>query len=196
MRNKDSRPRAGDRSVLEENLLCGEGPSRREVLKTGTAIAVSAGRAQLLACDAAAQGQDRDAAALEQLRRANGDARRRVLLKGGTIISMDTTVADFARADLLIEGKKISVISPDLDAVAQSGNAIVVDASDKILITGIIPNSATIGDYMGATHRGFAPYYRPDDMYVGNLITALGCMDAGITCFIDNSQNSRRSEEH
>jgi 5-methylthioadenosine/S-adenosylhomocysteine deaminase len=206
MRNKDSKPRAGDRSVLEENLLCGEGPSRREVLKTGTAIAVSAGGAQLLACDAAAQGQDRDAAALEQLRRANGDPRRRVLLKGGTIISMDTTVGDFARADLLIEGKKVSAISPDLDAVAQSGNAIVVDASDKILIPGmidchryawegqirgIIPNSATIGDYMGATHRGFAPYYRPDDMYVGNLITALGCMDAGITCFIDNSHNSR-----
>jgi hypothetical protein len=80
MHNKDSRPRARDRSVLEENLLCCEGPSRREVLKTGTAIAVSAGGAQLLACDAAAQGQDRDAAAVEQLRRANGDPRRRVLL--------------------------------------------------------------------------------------------------------------------
>ena len=44
---------------------------------------------------------------------------------------------------------------------------------------------------MAATHRGFAPYYRPEDMYVGNLITALGCIDAGITCFIDNSHNSR-----
>jgi cytosine/adenosine deaminase-related metal-dependent hydrolase len=28
-------------------------------------------------------------------------------------------------------------------------------------------------------------------MYVGNLTTALGCIDAGITCFIDNSHNSR-----
>ena len=28
-------------------------------------------------------------------------------------------------------------------------------------------------------------------MYVGNLITALGCIDAGITCVIDNSHNSR-----
>ena len=62
-------------------------------------------------------------------------------------------------------------------------------------IRGIIPNSASIGDYMGATHRGFAPFYRPEDMYVGNLATALGCLDAGITCFIDNSHNSR-SPEH
>jgi cytosine/adenosine deaminase-related metal-dependent hydrolase len=58
-------------------------------------------------------------------------------------------------------------------------------------IRGVIPNSATIGDSMGATHRGFAPFYHPDDMYVGNLITALGCIDAGITCFIDNSHSVR-----
>jgi hypothetical protein len=30
-------------------------------------------------------------------------------------------------------------------------------------------------------------------MYVGNLVTALGCIDAGITCIIDNSHNSRTS---
>jgi len=30
-------------------------------------------------------------------------------------------------------------------------------------------------------------------MYVSNLITALGCIDAGITCIIDNSHNSRSS---
>jgi cytosine/adenosine deaminase-related metal-dependent hydrolase len=56
---------------------------------------------------------------------------------------------------------------------------------------GVIPNSDAIGDYMGATHRGFASFYQPDDMYTGNLVTALGCIDAGITCLIDNSHNSR-----
>jgi cytosine/adenosine deaminase-related metal-dependent hydrolase len=44
---------------------------------------------------------------------------------------------------------------------------------------------------MATTHQGFARYYRPHDIYVGNLITALGCIDAGITCIIDNSHNSR-----
>jgi cytosine/adenosine deaminase-related metal-dependent hydrolase len=44
---------------------------------------------------------------------------------------------------------------------------------------------------MATTHNGFAPFYRPHDMYVGNLITALGCINAGITCVIDNSHNSR-----
>jgi 5-methylthioadenosine/S-adenosylhomocysteine deaminase len=44
---------------------------------------------------------------------------------------------------------------------------------------------------MATTHNGFARHYRPQDIYVGNLITALGCIDAGITCVIDNSHNSR-----
>ena len=44
---------------------------------------------------------------------------------------------------------------------------------------------------MATTHNGFARHYRPHDIYVGNLITALGCIDAGITCVIDNSHNSR-----
>ena len=123
---------------------------------------------------------------------------------------MDTAVGDFVRGDILIKGKKIAAIAPDLGAAATGGNAIVVEAADRIVIPGmvdchrhawegqlrgIIPNSATIGDYMGATHRGFAPFYQPEDMYVGNLATAIGCLDAGITCVIDNSHNAR-SQTH
>ena len=81
----------------------------------------------------------------------------------------------------------------------------MIDASNTIVIPGfvdahrhswegqlrrIIPDGA-IGAYMATTHQGFARYYRPHDIYVGNLITALGCIDAGITCVIDNSHNSR-----
>jgi 5-methylthioadenosine/S-adenosylhomocysteine deaminase len=181
-------------------------PSRRDLLMAGTTLAIGAGAVPLLADDVDAQERDREAATLERLRQAARNPRRRILLQGATIISMDSAVGDFARGDLLIEGKKISGVSADLGPAARDGNAIVIDASNTILIPGmvdchrhawegqirgIIPNSATIGDYMGATHRGFAPHYRPDDMYVGNLATALGCIDAGITCFIDNSHNSR-----
>jgi 5-methylthioadenosine/S-adenosylhomocysteine deaminase len=177
--------------------------SRRALLKVGTSLA--AGTAVMPLPPDAAIAQSPDAATLELLVRADPNARR-ILLKGGTIISMDPAVGDFAQGDVLIEGRKISAVARDLDAAARNGNAIVVDAADSILIPGmidchrhawegqirgIIPNSATIGEYMGATHRGFAPHYRADDMYIGNFITALGCIDAGITCMIDNSHNSR-----
>jgi 5-methylthioadenosine/S-adenosylhomocysteine deaminase len=128
--------------------------------------------------------------------------RQRLLLKGGTIISMDRGVGDLAKGDVLIEATKISAVAPNI----APGNAQVVDAGDMILIPGLIdchrhswegqlrrinPNAATLADYANATHLSFATHYRPHDMYVGGIITALGCIDAGITCVIDNSHNAR-----
>jgi len=128
------------------------------------------------------------------------DPNRRIVLKGGTIISMDPKVGDLVKADVLIQGKKIAAVGANLQASGE-----VIDASNSILIPGfvdchrhswegvlrrIIPNG-DIGKYMATTHQGFALHYRPHDMYVGNLVTALGCIDAGITCIIDNSHNSR-----
>jgi 5-methylthioadenosine/S-adenosylhomocysteine deaminase len=125
-----------------------------------------------------------------------------LVLRGGTIVSMDSKVGDFVKGDVLIQGKKIVAVAATVRAPAQ---AQVIDASNTIIIPGfvdahrhswegqlrrLIPNGS-ITEYMAATHQGFARYYRPHDMYVGNLITALGCIDAGITCIIDNSHNSR-----
>jgi cytosine/adenosine deaminase-related metal-dependent hydrolase len=179
--------------------------SRRDILKRAGGLAATAASMPLLPDAAAAQSGDANAATLQRLIAANPDTRR-ILLKGGTVLSMDAAVGDFAQGDVLIEGKKIAAVGRDLGAAAQDSNAVVVDAGASVVIPGmidchrhswegqlrgVIPDSATIGEYMDATHKGFAPYYQPDDMYVGNLITALGCIDAGITCFIDNSHNSR-----
>ena len=129
-------------------------------------------------------------------------ASRPILLRGGTIITMDPAVGDFAVGDVHIQGKQIVEVGRNLKAPS---SAEVIDAADTILIPGfvdchrhswsaqfrrIIPDGL-IANYMATTHQGFAPFYRPHDMYVGNLITALGCIDAGITCVIDNSHNSR-----
>ena len=80
--------------------------SRRKFLKTGVGLVGGASALPWLASDAAeAQPGDHS---LEQLKRARKDSRHRVLLRGGTIISMDPQVGNFARGDVLIEGKKIS----------------------------------------------------------------------------------------
>src|SRR5437667_4955589 len=128
------------------------------------------------------------------------DSNRRMLLKGGTIVSMDPSVGDFVKGDVLIQGKKIAAVGANLQSsgeVCAASNTIVsrgfVDChrhSWEGVLRRIIPDG-DIGKYMATTHQGFALHYRPHDMYVGNLVTALGCMDAGITCIIDNSHNSR-----
>jgi cytosine/adenosine deaminase-related metal-dependent hydrolase len=129
-------------------------------------------------------------------------SRQAILLKGGTIVSLDPKVGDFAAGDVLIEGSRISAVSRQIQAPPR---AQVIDASNTIVVPGfvdahrhswegqlrrIIPDGA-IAEYMATTHNGFARHYRPQDIYAGNYITALGCIDAGITCIIDNSHNSR-----
>ncbi|MGK5037307.1 amidohydrolase family protein [Janthinobacterium sp. LB3P118] len=126
----------------------------------------------------------------------------KMLIRGATIISMDGNVGNLPKGDILIADGAIAAIGLHLEA----DGAEVIDAAEMIAIPGMVdthrhswegqlrrinPNAATLEDYCNATHFSFAKYYRPRDIYVGNLLTALGCIDAGITTVIDNSHNSR-----
>jgi 5-methylthioadenosine/S-adenosylhomocysteine deaminase len=169
--------------------------SRRAALKAGATLAAGVAGGAGFGGPAAADVQRFDGQPA-----VNGSAR--TLIKGGTIVSMDTKVGDLAKGDVLIEGTKISAIAPNIDAAG----AQVIDAGNCIVVPGLVdchrhswegqlrrinPNSPTLADYMNATHLSFAKAYRPQDHYVGNYLTALGCIDAGVTCVIDNSHNSR-----
>lgn len=126
----------------------------------------------------------------------------RTLIQGATVLSMGGDIGNLVRGDILIEGSTIKAIGEHLEA----GDAMVIDASGMIAMPGMVdthrhswegqlrrinPNAATLEDYCNATHFSFAKYYRPADMYIGNLLSALGCIDAGITTLVDNSHNSR-----
>ncbi len=171
------------------------GITRRNLIKASARLA--AGAAVIAAAPAEGQAAEKVTTSRPAPRAAG-----RILLKGGTIITMDPKLGDIAKGDLLIEGKKIVAVGGTIKA----GHAHVIDAANAILIPGFVdahrhswegqlrrinPNAATLDAYSAATHLSFAKVYRPEDMYVGNLITALGCIDAGITCIIDNSHNSR-----
>ena len=174
--------------------------SRRGLFKMGAALAAAPSLVRGLGAQRPTTAQD--GGTLEPAARVPVNATHHILLRGGTIITMDPAVGDFAKGDLHIQGKHIVAVGRDLKAPA---GAQVIDAAGTIIIPGfvdchrhswsaqfrrIIPDGL-IANYMATTHQGFAPFYRPHDMYVGNFITALGCIDAGITCVIDNSHNSR-----
>lgn len=124
------------------------------------------------------------------------------LIRGATILSMDDNVGNHLRGDILISGATIAAVGENLEAQG----ACVIDATNMIAMPGMVdthrhswegqlrrinPNAETLEDYCNATHFSFAKYYRPADIYIGNLLTALGCIDAGITTVVDNSHNSR-----
>ena len=179
-------------------------PSRRSFLKTGAAFTVALPFLQDVREGGRRLQNVEDAGTLDRQWRQNLAPNHYLLLRGGTVVSMDPKVGDLVKGDVLIQGKKIVSVAAELKAPPQ---AEVIDARNTIVIPGfvdahrhswegqlrrIIPNGS-ITAYTATTHQGFARYYRPHDMYVGNLITALGCIDAGITTIIDNSHNSRSS---
>lgn len=124
-----------------------------------------------------------------------------MLLRGATILSMDDVSHDYLNGDILIEGSLITAVAPTIERQ----DAFVIDCRGMVAIPGFqdthrhswegqlrrIMPSGTMHDYVRTTHSGFAPYYSPHDMYVGNLLTAIHCIDAGITGLLDYSHNSQ-----
>ncbi len=59
---------------------------------------------------------------------------RRILLRGGTILSMDPAVGDFLKGDVLIDGTRITRV----DKSISSRGATVVDATGTIIVPGFV----------------------------------------------------------
>ncbi|WP_010188570.1 amidohydrolase family protein [Sphingomonas sp. PAMC 26605] len=131
--------------------------------------------------------------------------RNRTLIRGGIVLSMDPVIGDFARGDVLVEGDKIIAVGGKLEVE----DAEFIEADGMIVMPGLIdahrhawqgtlrrvmPNVETLDAYIDATHYSLARFYRPEDMYLGNRLTALGCLDAGTTTIIDASHNARSAE--
>ena len=67
-----------------------------------------------------------------------GDGRRRrILLRGGAVLSLDARVRDFEKADVLIDGTKIAAIGPNIGANV-AANAEVIDCAGTIVMPGFI----------------------------------------------------------
>ena len=132
----------------------------------------------------------------------SGTNGRRILLKGGIVLSMDRKVGDFEKADVLIEGKKIAAVGPDLKASAE-----VIDATDRIVmpgfvdthhhqyqavLRGLIADALLQEDYNRVINNPGAlnAFYQPDDAYIGELLASVSQMRAGVTTAIDLSQVS------
>ena len=145
------------------------------------------------------------AAALDLIRRSASDPRRKVVLSGGYVLSMDAAIGNLI-GDVLIEGKSIASIGPGI--AAQIDDAIAIDVSGSIVMPGMVDShlhawegqlrglapDLSLDEYTQLVHYRLAPHYRADDMRVGNLLSGLECLNAGVTCIIDNSHNARSAD--
>ena len=191
--------------------LCDEGnpqnhsSSRRDFLKATAATGVAAASADLFT---PRRVTARDSDPPEDAGRRG----RRYIIRGGAVMTMDPTMqnhGDWAQADVLVEGKKIVAVGPNLRA----GGAAEIDARGKIVMPGFIDthhhqfetalrsfltNGILINDgsntpssnptYFEFILLTFAPVYRPEDVYISELFGGLAQLDNGVTTVHDVSQ--------
>src|SRR5882672_6314035 len=97
---------------------------RRDFLKLSTA---AAGASLLAAPPAAAHDEDDPP-------QDSGRPGRRYVIRGGSVMSMDAAVGNFAKADVLVEGRKILAVRPNIHA----SGAGEIDARGRIVMPGFI----------------------------------------------------------
>jgi 5-methylthioadenosine/S-adenosylhomocysteine deaminase len=129
---------------------------------------------------------------------------RRKLIKGAAIVSMDAAIGDLPKGDVLIERDRIAAVAQNVAA----DDAETIDASRMLLLPGLINGHLhtwqtglrglaadwTVAEYMQAMHRGLATLFRPEDIYIANLMGALNQINNGATSLVDWCHNNPTPE--
>src|ERR671912_1688051 len=95
----------------------------------------------------------------------------KVLIKGGTVLSLDRAVGNIVGADILIEDGIISEVGPSLRA----RNTDVVDASDTIVMPGFVDAhrhlwQSLIRNLGTSADDEVSGHFSADDLYAATLV--------------------------
>ena len=136
-----------------------------------------------------------------------GVAGRRVLIKGGTVLSMDERVGNHGPGDVLLDGSKIAEVAARIDAP----DATIIDAAGHVVMPGFIDthhhqfetalrsflaDGILINDGRPESAHNYYEFilqklsmgYRPQDVHINELFAGLSQIDAGVTAVMDVSQ--------
>ena len=129
----------------------------------------------------------------------------RTVIHGGHILTMDQQFGDLPRGDIVVADGVIESVSERSDVT----DARRIDASGCIVLPGFVdthrhmwqtflrgavPN-CTLPTYMRDMLGRVAPHVTPEDGYVGTLLGALECLNAGITTVLDWSHALATAED-
>jgi 5-methylthioadenosine/S-adenosylhomocysteine deaminase len=170
---------AGTAGLVAGGLVLPSGPALGGTVRSGVDLA---------------SGSPGPGAGPQQAARATG----RILLRGGRVLTLDPVLGDFDEADVLLDGAVIAAVGPGLAVATAAADATVVDASGMIVMPGFVDThrhmwqgalrnrhpDGLLDDYVREV-LGARAAYRPEDVRVGNLASALGAIAAGVTTVLD-----------
>ncbi|WP_326949674.1 amidohydrolase family protein [Amycolatopsis sp. NBC_01307] len=130
---------------------------------------------------------------------------RPVLLRGGTVLTLDDTRRVLTGTDVLVTGDRIAAIGPALEAPP---GAVEIDATDGIVMPGMIDTHRhmwqtamrgygadwTLTQYFVWYYLEWGKVFRPEDIHAGNLLGAWEALEAGVTTTVDWSHGLQTTQ--
>lgn len=130
---------------------------------------------------------------------------RPVLLRGGTVLTLDDTRRVLTGTDVLVTGDRIAAIGPALDAPP---GVVEIDATDGIVMPGMIDTHRhmwqtamrgygadwTLTQYFVWYYLEWGKVFRPEDIHAGNLLGAWEALEAGVTTTVDWSHGLQTTQ--
>jgi cytosine/adenosine deaminase-related metal-dependent hydrolase len=119
-----------------------------------------------------------------------------VVLRGGTVLTMDGTRRVLTGGDVLVVGDRIAAVGTDL---AVPEGTVEIDASSGIVMPGLIDTHRhmwqtamrgygadwTLTQYFVWYYLEWGKVFRPEDIHAGNLLSAVEAIDSGVTTTVD-----------
>jgi 5-methylthioadenosine/S-adenosylhomocysteine deaminase len=130
---------------------------------------------------------------------------RPVLFRNGLVLTMDNAHTILRGGDVLVVGDKIAEVGVGLTA---PDGASEIDATGGILMPGMIDTHRhmwqtamrgygadwTLTQYFVWYYLESGKLFRPEDIYAGNLLSAIESIDAGVTTTVDWSHGLQTAQ--
>jgi cytosine/adenosine deaminase-related metal-dependent hydrolase len=124
------------------------------------------------------------------------EAGRPVVLRGGTVVTVDALHRVHGGHDVLVVGDTIAGVGPRLDV---PDGTVEIDATGGIVLPGMIDTHRhmwqtamrgygadwTLTQYFVWYYLEWGRIFRPEDVHAGNLLAAIEAIDAGVTTTVD-----------
>src|SRR4051794_10791193 len=119
-----------------------------------------------------------------------------VVLRGGTVLTMNDAHDVLHDGDVLVAGDQIAGVGTNLEAPE---DAVEIDASNGIVMPGMIDTHRhmwqtalrgygadwTLAQYFVFFYLEWGKIFRPQDIAAGNVLSAIESLDAGVTTTVD-----------
>ncbi|HZC26328.1 MAG TPA: amidohydrolase family protein [Actinopolymorphaceae bacterium] len=130
---------------------------------------------------------------------------RPLLFRNATVLSMDPAIGVLEGGDVLVRGQRIEQVGTGLTA---PDDATIIDASGGILMPGMVDTHRhmwqtalrgfgadwTLSQYFVFYYLSWGKVFRPEDIFAGNLLSAIEAVDAGVTTTVDWSHGLQTPE--